>query len=42
MYRIVKLTQDDVDEFLVIHAIKGKEVARFETYKEALNYVLAK
>lgn len=41
MFRIVKIIQNDADVFLVINVIKNKEVARFDTYKEATTYVLS-
>jgi hypothetical protein len=42
MYKIVKLTENDVDVYIVLHAATGKEVFRSGTYDEAYRFVLSK
>jgi hypothetical protein len=42
MFKIIKITNDELEVFIVINAVKNQEVARFDTYAEASQYVLSK
>jgi len=42
MYKIVKLTENDVDVYIVLHAASSKEVFRAATYEQAYKFVLSR
>jgi hypothetical protein len=40
MYRIVEFTKDNITVYIVYNQVKGKELARYNTYHEAFLHVL--
>jgi hypothetical protein len=42
MYKIVKLTENDVPVYVVINNITKREVARYNTYQEAVLDITAR
>jgi hypothetical protein len=42
MYTILKITTDEVDEFIVYNKLTNLEVARYSTYSEAFRDLLAR
>lgn len=39
MYRIVESTKNGVTVYIVYNQVKGKELGRYNTYREAFLYV---
>lgn len=42
MYRVIKLTENNVDVFIVLSVATSKEVFRADTYDAAYRFVLSK
>jgi len=42
MYKIITITESDIQYFVVFNVITKLEVARYETYDEAFKDVLAR
>jgi hypothetical protein len=42
MYVILKITTDDLDEFIVYNKLTNSEVARYSTYDEAFKDLLSR
>ena len=42
MYRILKMTTDGVDEFIVFNKLTNSEVARYATYDEAFKDLISR
>lgn len=42
MYKIISIVENESTIFIVLNKISKKEVARYSTYEEAFQYVLAR
>lgn len=42
MYKIVTITEDDVQYFIVFNVVTKLEVSRYDTYEEAFKDILAR